>query len=259
MDQELEQDQDSTEVSVEEGNDEAHQQSIGRRSRLQFLTTLPTALMKFVGFRKQRTSVSPNITTKLSAVKEKDSLEGPFGLGPLVFPFFQRFNNINFFLTLYCVVVLAQGLTFGLIDLSIGHFEKEFYLSKTEKVALSSTYDFTSLLVAIPVAYYGSRWQRPKWVAASAFLVGFGSILCAVPYMKYEIVTSIEKGEELCVEEEDRTMTECGETIVPHRTEIICLFILGQCLQGIAGMPIYILGVTFLYDHTATHSAGIYL
>ncbi|KAL6088861.1 hypothetical protein STEG23_022684, partial [Scotinomys teguina] len=171
----------------------------------------------------------------------------------------ERFNNINFFLTMYCIVVLSQGLIFGLTNLTIGHFEKEFYLSRAEKVVLSSAYDFTSLLVAIPVAYYGSRWNRPKWVAGAAFVVGLGSILCAIPYMKYQIISSFEEGEELCIEEEDRTVIECGESMVPHRSEILSLFVLGQCLQGIAGMPMYILGVTFLYDHTATHSSGIYI
>lgn len=78
--------------------------------------------------------------------------------------------------------------------MSIGHFEKEFYLSRPEKVILSSTYDFASLLVAIPVAYYGDKWHKPKWVAVGAFLVGLGSISCAVPYMKYEIVATLEEG-----------------------------------------------------------------
>ncbi|XP_041911553.1 solute carrier organic anion transporter family member 6A1-like [Arvicola amphibius] len=196
---------------------------------------------------------------ELSEAKKGAYLKSSFGLGPLVFPALQRFNNIDTFLAFYCVVVLAQGLVFGLVDLSTGYFEKEFYMSSPEKLALSFSYDLTSLLAAIFVAYYGSRYNRSKWVAAAAFLVGLGSILCALPFMKYEIISQTEESEELCIDEESKTIPNCLENLIPHRSEILYFFILGQCLQGIAGMPIYILGVTFLYDHSATHSAGIYL
>lgn len=93
------------------------------------------------------------------------------------------------------VFLLILGFVFGLVDLSTGYFEKEFYMSNPEKVALSFAYDLTSLLTAILVAHYGSRYNRSKWVAAAAFLVGLGSALCAVPFMKYEIIPQIEESE----------------------------------------------------------------
>ncbi|XP_005077281.1 solute carrier organic anion transporter family member 6A1 isoform X1 [Mesocricetus auratus] len=259
MDQEPEQTQSSsTEDETEARPDKVQQPSKAPRKIAPLLASFPTAMMKFTSFKKHKMPVSSN-ATKLPDVKKDASLEGPFGLGPLVFPNLQRFNNIKFFLTLYCMVVLAQGFIFGLVGLSIGHFQKEFYLSIPENIILSFSYDFISLLVAILVAYYGSRWHRPKWVAAAAFLVGLGSMFCAVTYMKYQVVMPKEESEDLCIEEEDRSMTECGKNVAPHRSEILSLFILGQCLQGLAGMPIYILGVTYIYDHTTTHSAGTYL
>ncbi|XP_027251794.1 solute carrier organic anion transporter family member 6A1-like isoform X2 [Cricetulus griseus] len=258
MDQDLEEAQDSMEEKTEEEVPNKDQQkSEGPKNKSPYMIAFPGAIMKFACFKKHKMPVSSD--TKLPEVKKDAFLEGPFGFGPLVFPNLQRFNNVNCFLAVYCMVVLAQGLIFGLVGLSIGHFQKELYLSMPERVVLSFTYDFISLLTAIPVAYYGSRWNRTKWVATGAFLVGLGAIFCAVPYMKYQIVSPIEDSEELCIEEEDRSITECGESVVPHRPEIVSLFISGQCLQGFASMPIYILGVTFLYDHTSTHSAGIYL
>lgn len=93
------------------------------------------------------------------------------------------------------VFLLILGFIFGLVDLSTEYFEKEFYMSYPEKGALSFAYDFTSLLTAMLVAHYGSRYNRPKWVAAAAFLVGLGSALCAVPFMKYEIIPQIKESE----------------------------------------------------------------
>ncbi|XP_013207033.2 solute carrier organic anion transporter family member 6A1-like [Microtus ochrogaster] len=226
-----------------------------------FLTTVPTAVTKFGSFRKTNMPPLslPSHGMELSEAKKEAHLKESFGVGPLVFPALQRFNNIDAFLAFYCVVVLAQGFVFGLVDLSTEYFEKEFYMSSPEKFALSFAYDLTSLLSAILVAYYGSRYNRSKWVAAAAFLVGLGSVLCAVPFMKYEVIPQIKESEELCIDEEHRAIPNCLENLAPHRSETLYFFILGQCLQGIAGMPIYILGVIFLFDHSATHLAGIYL
>ncbi|KAH0509430.1 Solute carrier organic anion transporter family member 6A1 [Microtus ochrogaster] len=226
-----------------------------------FLTTVPTAVTKFGSFRKTNMSPLslPSHGMELSEAKKEAHLKESFGVGPLVFPALHRFNNIDAFLAFYCVVVLAQGFVFGLVDLSTEYFEKEFYMSSPEKFALSFAYDLTSLLSAILVAYYGSRYNRSKWVAAAAFLVGLGSVLCAVPFMKYEVIPQIKESEELCIDEEHRAIPNCLENLAPHRSETLYFFILGQCLQGIAGMPIYILGVIFLFDHSATHLAGIYL
>ena len=48
-------------------------------------------------------------SSQLSDIMPEACLEGPFGLGPLVFPSLQRFNNINFFMVSYCILSLAQG------------------------------------------------------------------------------------------------------------------------------------------------------
>lgn len=42
-------------------------------------------------------------------------------------------------------------------------------------------------------------------------------------------------------------------------SKYVPFFILGQTVQGIAAIPLYILGVAFLDNSVATHSAGIYL
>ncbi|GAB1285294.1 Solute carrier organic anion transporter family, member 6d1 [Apodemus speciosus] len=192
-------------------------------------------------------------SSQLSDIMQDASLEGPFGVGPLVFPSLQRFNNINFFLVSFCILALAQG-------------------------------------------------EQIKVVAAAAFLVGLGSIIFAVPYLKYEIVRPVEdteagsfvalaalidlcilestpwlrlasaqrtsyasltptgiKDQELCIDEDQKPMANCEEKIVPFKSEIISLSIIGQFLQGIAGMPLYILGVTYIYDNISMYMAGIYL
>ncbi|XP_021017649.1 solute carrier organic anion transporter family member 6A1 [Mus caroli] len=221
-----------------------------------FQTKLQAAMLDIASLQNP---VSEN-SSQLSDTMQEASLEGPFGLGPLVFPSLQRFNNINYFLISFCILSLSQGTITGLTHVSTGNFEKDFYLSRAEKVILTISYDLASLLVAILVAHYGCKGNRSKWLAAAAFLVGLASILFAIPYLKYEIVRPVKDSEELCIDEEERTMPyNCEENIVPFKSEIIIFSVIGQSLQGIAGMPMYILGVTYIYDNISTYKAGIYL
>lgn len=73
-----------------------------------YLKTLPTAVGKF---RRLHLEKSPDSSSppKLPDPQLSTSLEGPFGLGPLVFPAFQRFNNIDFFTFWYFLLVTAHG------------------------------------------------------------------------------------------------------------------------------------------------------
>ena len=53
-------------------------------------------------------------------------------------------------------------------------------------------------------------------------------------------------------------MKTCKKSI-SFQSKYVSFFLLGQTVQGIAGMPLYILGMSFIHENVATHSAGIYL
>ncbi|ERE83434.1 solute carrier organic anion transporter family member 6A1-like protein [Cricetulus griseus] len=146
-----------------------------------YLKTIPAALIKFTNTPSEKMPVS---------LSHPNLLEGPFGLGSLVFPAFQRFNNTYFFKFLYFVVVTGHGIIFALVDLSSKKLDKEFSLSEKERFVMDYSDYHASLLVAILVAHYGGRGNRSKWVAASAFVLGIASIIFAFIFHKYEIIKS---------------------------------------------------------------------
>lgn len=80
---------------------------------------------------------------------------------------------------------------------------------------------------------------------------------CTFNFEFYSIKYISYLPKELCTEE--LVTTDCGAMTLSHRTTCIYLFIIAQCLHGITGMPLYILGVTFIYDHIPTFSAGVYV
>lgn len=84
---------------------------------------------------------------------------------------------IAFFFSFYIL-----GIVFGLVDLSTDNFQKENHLKTAENLVLSLTYDISSCLVVVFIAYYGGKGNILGWITVSSFLVGSGSLLFAFPY-----------------------------------------------------------------------------
>nr|XP_055242944.1 solute carrier organic anion transporter family member 6A1 isoform X2 [Gorilla gorilla gorilla]XP_055242945.1 solute carrier organic anion transporter family member 6A1 isoform X2 [Gorilla gorilla gorilla] len=153
----------------------------GKKHR--YLRLLPEALIRFGGFRKRKKAKKSSVSKKPGEVD--DSLEQPCGLGCLVSTCCECCNNIRCFMIFYCILLICQGVVFGLIDVSIGDFQKEYQLKTIEKLALEKSYDISSGLVAIFIAFYGDR-KKVIWFVASSFLIGLGSLLCAFPSINEE-------------------------------------------------------------------------
>uniref|UniRef100_A0A2K5Z7G3 Solute carrier organic anion transporter family member 6A1 n=1 Tax=Mandrillus leucophaeus TaxID=9568 RepID=A0A2K5Z7G3_MANLE len=150
--------------------------------KYRYLRLLPEALIRFGGFRKRKKDKS-SVSKKPGELD--DSSEQPCGLGCLVSPCCECCNNIRCFMVFYCILVLCQGVVFGLTDVSIGNVQREYSLKTIEKLALELSYDISSGLVAMFIAFYGDR-KKVTWFVASSFLIGLGSLLCALPFINEE-------------------------------------------------------------------------
>ncbi|XP_031224398.1 solute carrier organic anion transporter family member 6A1-like isoform X3 [Mastomys coucha] len=225
-----------------------HQKTEGSKKIEIYLTTIPTAVKKFADISDKNTS-KPNYG---------DSLEGPFGFGRFVFPCLQRFNTIKFFMMVYLILVLLRGMMLSLVDMSLKIFVSQFFPSNSEKLLMDTSDYFATFLLSMFVAYFGGRGNRAKWVAAASILTGLSAIVFALPFFNYEIAKlSTAREEDLCVE--GKKSKVCGENIIPHKSICIYLFIFGQFLHGIAGIPIYLLAITFIFEHVPTSSSGLYI
>ncbi|XP_052049336.1 solute carrier organic anion transporter family member 6C1-like [Apodemus sylvaticus] len=213
-----------------------------------YLVTLPIAVKKFT--EKQGTTITDP--------KYSGPTERPLGLGPLVFPCLQRFNNIDSFLILCCFANLSHGMILALGDQNIKTYVSQLSLSRTEELILDSIDYFAAFLVSIFVAHFGGRGNRPRWVATATFVTWLSTIAFAVPYFNYELIKLSEvKEEDLCYE--GKKPSVCEKTVIPHKPVCVSFFIFGQVLHGIAGIPLYLLSMTFISDHVSTVSCGLYL
>uniref|UniRef100_A0A8C8ZH07 Solute carrier organic anion transporter family member n=1 Tax=Prolemur simus TaxID=1328070 RepID=A0A8C8ZH07_PROSS len=221
-----------------------------------YLTNLPTALIKFGGLQKQKiTNILP--MTEKPPKREVSVEEEPCALGPIVIPCCQVFNNIHCYMVFYCVLVLSQGILFSLVDLNIANFQKDYNLKLIENFALAFSYDISSGLVAIFVAFYGEGNKKIKWIVVSSFLIGFGSLLFAYPFINSRYNQQKVEIEDIC--KATKVISPCRKSKPSFKLKYLSYFILGLTVQGIAGMPLYILGITFLDDSVKTRSLGTYI
>ncbi|XP_024419047.2 solute carrier organic anion transporter family member 6A1 [Desmodus rotundus] len=222
------------------------------RRKSQYIRVLSTSLIRFHRKRKEARSLPSIVKTP---GEQNGNLE-PCGLGGIVIPSCQRFNNMRCFMIFFCILLVSQGIVFGLVDLSINTLDTGNRLKTTERLVLSSGYDISSCLVVLFISYYGGRGNKLRWITLSSFLVGFGSLLFAFPYTVGESYKVDVATEDIC--KETKVMKTCKKSI-SFQSKYVSFFLLGQTVQGIAGMPLYILGMSFIHENVATHSAGIYL
>uniref|UniRef100_A0A673SRH2 Solute carrier organic anion transporter family member 6A1 n=1 Tax=Suricata suricatta TaxID=37032 RepID=A0A673SRH2_SURSU len=238
------------------GNAIAAQAGKAKKTPLE-MSTVPTSIIKLHSLQKKENDEAKPKQAVSKTRERNESLEGPCGLGCIVIPRCQRLNNIQCFLVFFCILVISQGVAFGLVDLSIATFQKRNRLSTTEILLLSSTYDISSCLVVLFISYYGGRGNIPRWITFSSFLVGLSSLFFAFPYITDGHYQLPKDPEDIC--QEMKIINVCKKSSPSFQAKYIASFILGQTVLGIAGMPLFILAEIFVDNSVAIHSTGIYL
>ncbi|XP_064334855.1 solute carrier organic anion transporter family member 6A1 [Camelus dromedarius] len=219
------------------------------------LRTVPASQAELQEKESNLSHTSPSSTKKVQE-QQKESLEGLCGLGCVVIPRCPCFNNVRFFLVFFCILVISQGIVFGLVNLSSNSFQDN-HLTTIGSLVLSLSYDISFCLVVVFIAYCGGKGNIPRWIAVSSFLVGFGSLLFAFPYLSGRNYQMNVVTEDIC--KEVKIVNDCKKTSLSFLSKDMIFFILGQSVQGIAGVPLRVLGIVFIYNSVAAYSAGIYL
>ncbi|XP_004678534.1 PREDICTED: solute carrier organic anion transporter family member 6A1 [Condylura cristata] len=151
----------------------------------------------------------------------------------------------------------CPSIVFGLKNLSVDLFRQANHLQPFEYIMLSMTYDVTSCLVVVFLSFYGGRRSIPRLISLSSFLVGFGSLLFALPYFSGETYQVNIKYTDMCLDQ--KIPDVCKKNTLSSQSKFLISFSLGQILQGIAAIPLYVLGLVFLDGSVTTHSSGMYL
>ncbi|XP_030830175.1 solute carrier organic anion transporter family member 4A1 [Strongylocentrotus purpuratus] len=170
-------------------------------------------------------------------------------------------NNPIGYLVFLSTFVVAQGMTVnGLVYVVVTSLERRYNFPSVRSGFISSSFDFTVMIIIVFVTYVGERGHKPMWLGIGALLFACGSFMFAVPQFTtgpYRVNDGQVHSEECNAF--NRTEDNPDSTDTMGLSNYYWVFIGAQVLHGLGASPIYTLGITYIDENVAPASAGIYL
>ena len=66
--------------------------------------------------------------------------------------------------------------------MNVTSLERRFGLTSTQVGWISSMYDLTAAVLAIPITYYGTHGHQPRIISSAALMMAVGSVIMAIPH-----------------------------------------------------------------------------
>ena len=152
-------------------------------------------------------------------------------------------RKARWFLVVLTAGVMFQGFcTTGVVKVITTTIERRFGFSSTQTGLVNSAFDIGTLLLMIPVTYYGGRKHshKPKWIGCGLLTIGLGGFLWTIPHF----VSSNHHADDNL----DKTFNG-----------FLYIFILAQLLIGFGASTIVSLGVAFLDDNVESRRSPLYI
>uniref|UniRef100_F7BLC0 Solute carrier organic anion transporter family member n=1 Tax=Ciona intestinalis TaxID=7719 RepID=F7BLC0_CIOIN len=176
--------------------------------------------------------------------------------------------NINTFTIFLVCFQLLNLLTLTYTDSVINYITKRFKIPHTLAAFIPSSYEFGSMLIMIPVAYVGDRWNRPKVIAIGVIVMIIGLGFCILPHFILPAPASHNSTVTYLCQPQIVANTKKPITLPHHSTctkkhstiyNPSLLLMIGHVFVGLGSAPIGPLGLSFIDDHVLQSKAPIYL
>ncbi|NXA50510.1 SO4C1 protein, partial [Nothocercus julius] len=187
--------------------------------------------------------------------------EGPCGWGRCAPKALQLCNNPEGYLAAYSLLAIFQGIVVnGLINISISTIEKRYELNSSLTGLISASYDIAFCVLSLFISFFGERGHKPRWLAFSAFMLGLGSLVFALPHFSSGKYHYGSKLEDTCqIPGTASTNSTCSGSTKSSLSNYLYVFILAQLLLGVGGTPLYTLGTAFIDDSVPKHKSSLYI
>ena len=187
--------------------------------------------------------------------------------------FLNSFRSPRWFLVFLCMAATIQGLCInGLVNVVITSIERRFGLKSAESGIIASSYDIGSLIVMVPVSYFGGRLgaSKPRFISLGLMCMGLGSLVWTLPHFATPVYSKVGETDEdtgadsgmLCGAGGEHG-EECGAAAGQHGLTSLrsyrFVFIFGQLLHGFGAAPLVTLGTTFLDESVSLKSSPVYI
>ncbi|XP_074836993.1 solute carrier organic anion transporter family member 2B1 isoform X2 [Carettochelys insculpta] len=177
----------------------------------------------------------------------------------------------KFFVFCHGFLQLSQLLLSGYLKSSISTIEKRFGFSSQTSGLLASFNEVGNTLLIVFVSYFGSRVNRPRFIACGAILVSIAGFLMSLPHFitglyEYDqsIASAFSNSTDLCQPDiplptKNLNETDCTPRTVKESREVLLILFVGQALLGIGGVPIQPFGISYIDDFASERNSPLYL
>ncbi|CAN7998729.1 unnamed protein product [Ixodes hexagonus] len=158
----------------------------------------------------------------------------------------------------FCSCAFMQGLiTNGCVNSNLATFEKRYQLRSVETGIIGSLYSVSSLLVLLPVTYFGQDRNKPLFMAFGTCLMGVGSLTMTLPYFVGPPYSFSQPRPDTCDPRPSNDSACSGDA--GDLRSYKWFFWIGNLLNGVGTSPYFTLGVAYLDEnfHRAVSSKYI--
>ncbi|XP_065284025.1 solute carrier organic anion transporter family member 4A1-like [Dermacentor albipictus] len=152
----------------------------------------------------------------------------------------------------FCSCAFLQGLiTNGCINSNLATLERRYQLRSVETGLIGSLYSVASLMVLLPVTYFGKDKNKPLMMAFGTCLMGVGSLTMALPYFvgpPYSFSQPRPDTCELGTGVANESVPECDPGAGDLR-QYKWFFWIGNFINGIGTAPYFTLGIAYLDEN----------
>ncbi|XP_071503213.1 solute carrier organic anion transporter family member 4A1-like [Diadema antillarum] len=192
--------------------------------------------------------------------EEDEEEENLCGWGQVTPVSLQSCATIPWFLVFLCIFAITQGITVnGLVYVITTTLERRFKLPSVQSGFISSSYDFSVMVVIIFVTYFGEQRHKPKVLAVGALIFALGSFIFMLPQFTtppyefrstdYEFCDTSRNGSDHC----DTASQTDGLSLY------FWVFVLAQFLHGLGAAPLYTLGITYIDENVKPKMTSLYI
>ncbi|CAG2109758.1 unnamed protein product, partial [Medioppia subpectinata] len=174
------------------------------------------------------------------------------------------------FLFNFTLIGLIQGMTGSYLIASMSTLEKRFAFDSKIAGFLMIADNIVQIIISPIVGYFGSRFNRPRMIAAGELTLALSCFTTALPYFIYgagthllhddNLLSTLGRNEtryELCPANGENTDCSGGKhsTVWPA----VAIIYLGCSLKGMGFTAYYVIGVPYMDDIVTKRSSPIYL
>ncbi|KAH7731938.1 Protein Y70G10A.3 [Aphelenchoides avenae] len=205
-------------------------------------------------------------TSSVKSVYESDDDPLLCGFGRCTPRWLQWFHNAKWLLAMLGLCAFVQSLVVNAIfPVDLSTLEKRFHMTSTQTGIITSWYDFAVLLAVFPVCHWGNTGHKGRWIGLGTFIMGLGSLVCALPHYlvePYKAEQSLNSTDfEQCMPR-DGNATTCSystDQSSSYLNPYFLLFILGQTLHGVGATPLFSIGTAYIDENVSQKASPVYL